>query len=195
MPGTDPIPERFRAEIARFFEDNSRWLFGHARLRAAREPEAGASQESAEDLLQDTFVAAARQWETVRELGEGQQRAWLLTTLSNKGKSQVRRRVALNRKQPELRHRYQPAPVDTERQALSALALARASEVIDRLPGMQRRIALMKWSEHMKHSEIAAVLGCSENSVAVQVSKIRRKLIAGLGAYHPFASDDGGGAG
>jgi RNA polymerase sigma-70 factor (ECF subfamily) len=186
----DKIPECYEVEIASFFRVYSSWLFGHACTRTGRDWEVGASRELAEDLMQDTFEAAALQWATVRELGEAQQRAWLLTTLSRKDISLLRRRIAFRRKQPEVHHRYQPVPADTEREALSVIALERAEEVMGGLPGKQKRIALMKWGECMKNSEIAHELGCSEESVAVQVSHIRRKLIAGLGPYYPFAKDD-----
>jgi RNA polymerase sigma factor (sigma-70 family) len=76
---------------------------------------------------------------------------------------------------------------------LSALALERAAEIIEGLPARQKRIALMKWNDNMKESEIAAELGCAKGTVAAQVHEIRRKLIDGLGSYYPFAGDDGEG--
>ena len=188
-----PIPKPYAAEVARFFETHARWLFGHACFRTSRDRELPASRELAADLVQDTFEAAALAWETLRELTEGQQRTWLRTTLSHKETSNFRRRTALRRKQPELQHRYQSAEADTEQQALSGLALKRAAVIIESLPGNQKRIALMKWNDHMKGAEIAAELGCAEGTVAAQVHKIRRKLIDGLGPYYPFAKDDGEG--
>jgi RNA polymerase sigma-70 factor, ECF subfamily len=177
------IPERYAAEVHQFFVAHDRWLFGHARLRTC-------DRELAADLVQDTFVAAALAWGTLRELTEGQQRAWLRTTLSYKQTSDYRRRLTFRRKQPELHRRYQAAGDDTEQQALSAIALKRAAKIIEDLPGNQKKIALMKWNDHMKGSEIAAVLGCAEGTVAAQIHEIRRKLIQGLGPYYPFAGDD-----
>jgi RNA polymerase sigma factor (sigma-70 family) len=177
------IPEHYAVEVDQFFVAHDRWLFGHACLRTC-------DLELAADLVQDTFVAAALAWGTLRELTEVQQRAWLRTTLSYKETSDYRRRMAFCRKQPELHRRYQAAEADTEQQALSAIALKRATEIIESLPGNQKRIALMKWNDHMKGSEIAAALGCAEGTVAAQIHEIRRKLIKGLGRYYPFAGDD-----
>jgi RNA polymerase sigma factor (sigma-70 family) len=187
------IPEHCANEVARFFEAHARWLFGHACLRTERDQELAAGRELAADLVQDTFEAAARAWRILRDLSEAQQRAWLRTTLSHKETSYFRRRVAFRRKQPDLHHRYQAAPADTEQQALSAIALEMAARIIMGLPGNQKRIALMKWNDHMKGSEIAAELGCAEGTVAAQIHEIRRKLIDGLGPYYPFAGDDGQG--
>ena len=184
------IPKHYADEVARFYELHARWLFGHACLRTQRDQELAAIPESAADLVQDTFEAAALAWETLRDLAPAQQRVWLRTTLSNKETSNFRRRVSFRRKQPELHHRYQAAETDTEQQALSAIALERAAEIIEGLPGRQKRIALMKWNDHMKGAEIAAALGCAEGTVAAQIHEIRGKLIAGLGPYYPFADDD-----
>ena len=187
------IPAHHATEVADFFDANSRWLFGHACLRTSRDRELPASRELAADLIQDVFEAAARAWETVRELNPAQQRAWLRTALAYMETSDLRRRVAFRRKQPELYYKYQAGVADTERQALSGLALERAAEIIEGLPGNQKRIALMKWNDHMKGAEIAAELGCAEGTVAAQIHEIRRKLIDGLGPYYPFAKDDGEG--
>jgi RNA polymerase sigma-70 factor (ECF subfamily) len=181
------IPAHHAAEVARFYTVHAGWLFVYACLRAEGD------RELAADLIQETFEAAALDWETVRQLAPVQQRVWLRTTLSHKVSSHIRRVVAFRRIQPALHDRYQATEPDPEQQALSALALERAAKVIDGLPGRQKRIALMKWNDHMKEYEIAAELGCAEGTVAAQVHEIRRKLIGGLGPYYPFAGDDGEG--
>lgn len=185
------IREEHAAELACFYEANARWLFGHAYFRAQRDPELAAVREFAADLVQDTFVAAACDWETVRNLTSRQQRGWLRQTLAHKETDAFRRRRKLRDLLPELLARCQPAEADPERQALSAVALAKAVRIIDSLPARQRNIALMKWNEHMKESEIAAELGCTRGAVTAQVHEIRRKLIEGLGPYYLFAEDDG----
>ncbi len=187
------IPEHQAAEISDFHKANSRWLFGHACLRTGRDRELKGSRECAEDLVQGVFEAAARGWGTLRELEPEQQRAWLRTALRHLEISDFRRRQAFRSRQPELYLRYCAAEADAEQQALSAIALERATQIIEGLPGKQKRIALMKWGDHMTGAEIAAVLGCAEGTVGAQVSAIRRKLIEGLGPYYPFARDDGEG--
>jgi RNA polymerase sigma factor (sigma-70 family) len=187
------IPEDQAVEIAGFFEANAGWLFGHARLRSGLDRDLVAGRERAEDLVQDVFEAAARAWKAVRELEPAQQRKWLRSTLRYMDTSEFRRRVAFRRNQPELYRRYCAAEADPEQQALDAIALERALEIIGGLPGSQKKIALMKWGDHMKGAEIAAELGRAEGTVARQVHEIRRKLIEGLGPYYPFARDDGKG--
>ena len=122
--GEPRIPQRHVAELSAFFAAHDRWLFGHACVRTRGD------RELAADLVQDTFEAAARAWATLRGHAEGRQRAWLLGTLANKDISDFRRKQAFRRRQPDIQARYQPAAADTAAQALSAIALQRAREII-----------------------------------------------------------------
>jgi RNA polymerase sigma-70 factor, ECF subfamily len=186
--GEPRISQRHVAELSAFFAVHDRWLFGHACVRTRGD------RELAADLVQDTFEAAARSWATLRGHAEGRQRAWLLGTLANKDISDFRRRQALRRRQPDIQVRYQPAAADTAAQALSAIALERAREIIGEMPPRQQEIALMRWQDRMKATEIAAALGVAEGTVHAHLHTARGKLVAGLERYYPFGRDDGKGA-
>jgi RNA polymerase sigma factor (sigma-70 family) len=181
------IPEQYADELGLFYDAYAGWLSGHARARTQGE------QEHVADLVQDTFEAAARNWETLRDLAPGQQKAWLRSTVFHKAADHVRRRTMFRRKQAELRRTHEATEPGPERQVLLAAALERAAKIIESLPARQQRIALMKWNDHMTESGIAAELGCAKGTVAAQVHEIRRKLIDGLGSYYPFTRDDGEG--
>jgi RNA polymerase sigma factor (sigma-70 family) len=185
--GEAAIPAHHVNELASFFAAHDRWLFGHACVRTQGD------RELAADLVQDTFEAAAMAWSLLREHPVDRQRAWLLGTLAHKDISDLRRRAAFRRKQSEIHARYTATPADTEAQALNAIALARAREVIDGMPPRQKEIALMRWRDHMRAAEIAATLGIAEGTVHAQLHGARRKLVAGLERYYPFASDSGEG--
>src|ERR1700752_2383821 len=144
------IPLRHVAELSSFFAAHDRWLFGHACVRTRGD------RELAADLVQDTFEAAARAWETLRGRADGRQRAWLLGTLANKDVSEFRRREAFRRRHPDIQARYQATTADTAAEALNAIALQRAREIIDAMPPRQQKIALMRWQHRMKAGEIAA---------------------------------------
>ena len=186
--GEPRIPPRQVAELSAFFAAHDRWLFGHACVRTRGD------RELAADLVQDTFEAAARTWATLRGHPGGRQRAWLLGTLANKDVSDFRRKEAFRRRQPDIQARYQPAASDTAAQALSAIALERAREIIEKMPPRQQAIALMRWRDRMKASEIATALGVAEGTVHAHLHTARGKLVAGLERYYPFGQDDGKGA-
>jgi RNA polymerase sigma factor (sigma-70 family) len=147
--GEPRIPQRHVAELTAFFAAHDRWLFGHACVRTRGD------HELAADLVQDTFEAAARAWPTLRGHASAQQRAWLLGTLVNKDISDFRRREAFRRRQPDIHARYQATAADTAAQALNAIALERAREIIEEMPPRQKKVALMRWQDRMKASEIA----------------------------------------
>ncbi len=186
--GQTPIPPHHVTELTSFFAAHDQWLFGHACVRTRGD------RDLAADLVQDTFEAAAVAWAVLREHPSGRQRAWLLGTLAHKDISDLRRKAAFRRRQPEIHARYQAVPADTEAQALNAIALARAGEIIDAMPPRQKEIALLRWRGHMRAAEIAAVLGIAEGTVHAQLHGARRKLIAGLERYYPFGKDSGEGA-
>jgi RNA polymerase sigma factor (sigma-70 family) len=127
-------------------------------------------KELAADLVQDTFEAAAIGWAALRAHPGDRQRAWLLGTLAHKDISDLRHRATFRRKQSEIHARYTATPADTEAQALNAIALARAREIIECLPPRQREIALMRWRDRMRATEIAAALGIAEGTVHAQTS-------------------------
>jgi RNA polymerase sigma factor (sigma-70 family) len=181
------IPRRHVAELSGFFAAHDRWLSGHACVRTHGD------RELAADLVQDTFEAAARAWAALREQPSGRQRAWLLGTLAHKDISEYRRQEAFRRRKPDIQARYQATAADTAAQALNAIALERAREVIESMPPRQKKIALMRWRDRMKASEIAAELGVAEGTVHAHLHTARGKLVAGLERYYPFGQDSGRG--
>lgn len=179
------LPQRHVTELSSFFAAHDRWLFGHAFLRTHGD------RELAADLVQDTFEAAARAWTRLRRRAGGQQRAWLLGTLAHKDISDFRRREAFRRKQPDILARYQGATSDTAARALNSIALEQARKTIEDMPPRQKKVALMRWQDHMKAAEIAAELGIAESTVHAHLHTARGKLVAGLERYYPFGMDGG----
>ena len=147
-----------------------------------------------QNLVQDTFEAAARAWTRLRRRAGSQQRAWLLGTLANKDISDFRRKEAFRRRQPDIQARYKGAAADTAAQALNAIALDQARQIIEDMPPRQRKVALMRWQDRMKAAEIAAELGITEGTVHAHLHSARGKLVAGLERYYPFGTDNGKGA-
>jgi RNA polymerase sigma factor (sigma-70 family) len=177
--GEARIPRCYVAELADFFAACDRWLFGHACVRTRGD------RDLAADLVQDTFEAAARAWPALRAHTDRRQRAWLLSTLAHKDISAFRRQEAFRRRQPDIYARYQPTEADTAAQALNAVALSRAREIIDGMPPRQKEVALMRWQGHMRIADIARQLGVAEGTVHAHLNGARRKLASGLERYYP----------
>jgi RNA polymerase sigma-70 factor, ECF subfamily len=172
------------AELAACFEAHSRRVFGFACV-LTREDRA-----LADDLVQATFEAAARAWDTLRGLAEDQRRSWLRSTLAHIAASSFRREAAFRDRLPQIEARYRDTQADPSEQALSAIMVERCWRIIGGMPKGQYAVAVMRWQLGMKEAEIAAVLGIAESTVSVQVHRVRRKLIEQSGLDHPFARDD-----
>ena len=172
------------AELAACFQAHSRRVFGFACV-LAREDRA-----LAEDLVQATFEAAARAWDTLRGLAEGQRRSWLRSTLAHIAASGFRREAAFRDRLPQIEERYRDTQADPSEQALSAIVLERCWRIIGEMPKGQHVVAILRWQLDMKEAEIAAALGIAESTVSAHLHRARRKLIEQLGPDHPFARDD-----
>jgi RNA polymerase sigma factor (sigma-70 family) len=165
-------------EVKRCYEANAGWVYGYAHVLVGRDHRTHDARAAAEDLLQDTFVAAARAWEILRNLTEVQQRAWLRTTVSRMAARMGRRNQTLRDLIPEIYDLQAEAQAGPEEKVMAAvvggMALEKVLQVIDGLPFQQRMIAIMKWIDHVKNKEIAAELGTSPNTVSVQLHSIRQ---------------------
>jgi RNA polymerase sigma factor (sigma-70 family) len=172
------------AELAACFRAHASRMFGHACVLARGD------RALADDLVQATFEAAARAWQTLRALAEEQLRAWLRSTLANIAASGFRREAAFRDRLPKIEARYRGTEVDPSEQAFCAIALERCWQIIREMPKGQHVVAVLRWQLDMKEAEIAAVLGIAESTVSAQLYRARRKLIEQLGPDHPFARDD-----
>lgn len=186
--GDGRITPHDAAELARCFESHASGLFGLAYI-LTREDRA-----QADDLVQATFEAAARDWQVLRDLAEERRRGWLRSTLAHIAASSFRREVAFRDRLPRIEMRYRKSPVDPSEQAFSSIALERCWRIIQEMPPRQYRVALLRWLLDMKEAEIATLLGVAEKTVSAQLHRARRKLIAQLGPDHPFTRDDPEGA-
>ena len=104
----DQIPADHAAELADCFAAYAPGLFGYACALTQGD------HALADDLVQSTFMAAARQWPTMRCLCEAQRRRWLHTTVGNLAISAFRRNEAFGDRLPRLEAVFRPAPAGAE---------------------------------------------------------------------------------
>lgn len=128
------------------------------------------NESDAEEILADTLVTA---WQKIGSLRDPQRlRAWLLTTAT---------RLALRR-----RRRWRPAQLTLD--AADQLAVHDPSPIdrlvleqaINRLTPRMRAVIALHYVADPPTSEIAAVVGRSENTVKTQLREARAKLRAWL---------------
>jgi RNA polymerase sigma-70 factor (ECF subfamily) len=146
----------------------------------------GGDQALAHDLVQAAFEAAAMTWQALRNLAEEQRRNWLYKTMANIAVTGLRREEAFRDRLPRIGHLYRKVQVDPLEQAFSSIMLERCWQVIQGLPERQHAVAMLRWGLDMKQNEIAAVLGMTEKTVSVHLSRVRHKLLAQSGGDYPF---------
>jgi RNA polymerase sigma factor (sigma-70 family) len=178
------ISARDAEELAACFTAHARSLFGYACVVTRGD------RVLAEDLVQAAFERAGRAWCTLRCVAEDQRGGWLRATLVNIAVSGFRRDAAFRARLARIEARYRPAQADTPAEAFSSIALERCWKIIEGLPERQHAVALLRWQQDLKESEIAAALGIGEKTVSVHLYRARCALIAQLGPDYPFGRDN-----
>jgi RNA polymerase sigma-70 factor (ECF subfamily) len=147
--------------FGQLLERNERELFAYA-LRISGQ------RADAEDLYQDTFLAAFRAWPPPRR---GNERAWLYTIATNRMIDRERRakRIVANVEDLVL-----AAP---ERDDVTLADLARA---IETLPAGQRAAFVLRKVQGLAYTEIALALECTEEAARARVSEALKKVKAAV---------------
>jgi len=144
------------ATFGELLERHEREIFAYAlRLTGDR--------DDADDVYQETFLAAFRGWPPPRR---GQERAWLYRIATNKVIDRTRKARRLVR-MSDLRL---AAP---DRDGVSMADLAAAVKV---LPEGQRAAFVLRKVEDMDYSDIARILECSEEAARSRVAEALKKV-------------------
>ncbi len=124
----------------------------------------------AEELAQEAFLAAFRQWDRI-DNPEG----WIRSVISNYTRSWFRRRYAevraLTRLGPRREVGATEMPADT----------AHFWREVRRLPRRQAQTIALVYVEDLSIQEAAQILGCTESTTRVHLARGRRTLASVLG--------------
>ena len=131
------------------------------------------NQLLAEDLFQETWLAAARRAHLLRE--DTAILRWLYTIARNKYRNERRDRVMDARRREQVRlSSVQPRSAD---EAMTAhLEAASAIAAMDRLPEAFREVLVLCGCEGLDSAEAAVVLGISPEAVRKRLSRARAEL-------------------
>lgn len=121
------------------------------------------SRAEAEEVVQDAFIAAARQWPRVREV-----RPYVRRAVVNGATGVLRRRAVAERRPADA----PPADAPSQLVELRDLLLA--------LPARQRAVLVLRFVDDLTDDEIADTLGCRRATVrslsARGLAAIRKEL-------------------
>jgi RNA polymerase sigma factor (sigma-70 family) len=164
LPG-EAAPEP-AARIGILFDVHHQRLYRLARRLSANAEEAG-------DLVQETFLRAAR---SPNSLPAGNEEAWLVRVLVNIRRDEWRRDAARRRLDPEGRaHAARPEPVDQEAAFIARTTVWRA---LERLSPRRRAVLVLHELEGESVPAVARLLGVTAVTVRWHLSRGRRELAA-----------------
>ena len=178
-----PSPED-PEDLGTCYNKNAKMLYRYALFLTRNE------RILAEDLVEETFVVAAEKWETLSCWTDDSRRRWLRAVLTKLQIDHFRRNEMQQRRQWQINEKYRFISADTHNEAVNSMALEKCWAVIEHLSPRQHLIAIMRWREGMKVSEIAAELRIKNSTVYAHIDKIREQIRAQIGPYHPFVGDD-----
>jgi RNA polymerase sigma-70 factor (ECF subfamily) len=134
------------------------------------------SGEDASDLVQETFLRAARHVRSVPE-GAGHEEAWLVRVLINLARDRWRQMAVRKRGADDAAESTMPVPSDSESALLAKSIIWQA---LDRLPPRRRAIIVLYEIEGVAIPAIARLLGVAAVTVRWHLSIGRRELAAAV---------------
>jgi RNA polymerase sigma-70 factor (sigma-E family) len=132
--------------------------------------------ETAEEVVQDAFVAMHGRWRSLRDPDRAL--AYLRQVVVNRSRSVIRRRVVAAR--------HVPAPVpDRPGADTDVVDVERRTQVLDALralPTRQREVVALRYYLDLSENQIAETLGISNGAVKSHASRAAAALRTSLGA-------------
>jgi len=169
----DDTPARARSRLERKYE--ALWSeYGDGLVRLASSYESVC--DAREDLLQEIRLALWKALPTFR--GDCSLRTFVYRVAHNRGLTHVWRRKTQTQSSAELPDADDPRP-SPEATVIQTADHSSLMDAIRKLPINYRQVITMTLEE-LPQSEIAAVLGISENNVAVRLNRARKLLRAYL---------------
>lgn len=182
LPVTDILPAALTTDsagrLSALFDDHYERLYCLARRLVS-------SGDDARDLVQETFLRAARSLASVPK-GPAEEEAWLVRVLVNVRRDDWRRAA--------VRRRHEEASGgSTIIQSDEAALVARATvwRALDTLTPRRRAIVVMRELEGLAVPDIAGMLGVSAVTVRWHLARARRDLARILGSQLGGRHEDG----
>ena len=150
----------FRVDFASFYQRELRSVIGLAFVLSG-------SRSGAEDLAQDAFLKAYKQWETVGAYDKPG--AWVRRVVSNNSVSAFRRGKAEAKALVRFTGSMYVVP-DMSPDAMATWAAVR------KLPNRQAQVIALRYYDQSTIADIARILECSENTVKTHLQRAKQAL-------------------
>ncbi len=164
------VPAEARISVAGLFEDLADGVYTLAfRLLWDR--------HLAEDVVQETFLAALRNLASYR--GEGPIAAWLYRIAYRRAIAALRKRREVPTEPAEILLRAEqasPLAPSVEQQVITRELMQQLERAIDALPNPLRATFVLRDIEGLSTKEVAASLGIGASAVKMRLTRARKQL-------------------
>jgi RNA polymerase sigma-70 factor, ECF subfamily len=133
------------------------------------------STQAAEDLFQETWLAAARNAHRLRL--DTQLLAWLYTIARNKHRNSIRFGMFESQRREAALAEPIPARAGPDDQADARAEVRKLVGCLARLPELHREVLILHSIEMLDTAEVAHVLGIREDTVRKRLSRARAELM------------------
>ncbi|MDH7482185.1 MAG: RNA polymerase sigma factor [Armatimonadota bacterium] len=148
-------------------------------------------RETAEDLVQETFLKVCRFGQTFRG-SDAKFTTWLFSVAGNQCRDYLRHRarrpetilddnIGLNHSDNQIEPYFETGNSSVENHLIRVELRNAIEEAINTLPEKERTAIILREYHDMEYKEIADVLGCPIGSVKVLIFRARQKLKERLG--------------
>jgi len=125
---------------------------------------------TAEEIVQDSFVAMHTNWRMLRDRGKA---LWYLRQcVVNRSRSVIRHRMVVDRKVPQL----MPDMPSAEQGAMALLERSAVIAALHRLPARQREVLVLRYYADFSEAQIASALGISRGTVKSHAARAMTAL-------------------
>ena len=125
---------------------------------------------SAEEIVQDSFIAVHAAWRGLRDIDKGVH--YLRRTVMNRSRSLLRHRVVVDKHMPA----SEPDMPSAEQVAIAALQRAAVVAALRTLPARQREALVLKFYLGLSEAEVAAAMRISEGAVKSHTARAKAAL-------------------
>lgn len=155
------------------YQRHQRAVYAYIRLRVGND-------EAAEEILNDTFMAAFRK--PLKYNASCEYRTWLIGIAKRLCSNWLRKQAAIRQVEAEplndILAETIPAETITALESMEDQELQGAIQIcIDKLPDRQREAIYWHWHQELKLSDIATNMACTEGSVKTQLHHARQKIM------------------
>jgi RNA polymerase sigma-70 factor (sigma-E family) len=129
---------------------------------------------TAEDVVQDSFIAMHRSWWRLRDTDKAL--PYLRRSVINRSRSVLRHRGMADRLSPMLG----PGLPSSEDSALAVVRRSSVLAALNTLPSRQREVMVLRYCADLSEAQIAAALGISKGAVKSHTARAKDSLRAML---------------